>query len=77
MGEAVAHPLHQRPRVAEQPIPGGSVQTRQGLHPGGQPHAHGIDHQSFGCLAFFIAFFALGLAALMAVTGPLRRPPRP
>jgi hypothetical protein len=42
----------------------------------GWAHARfGIPTDGFGFLAFFIVFFALGLAVLMAITGQLRRPP--
>lgn len=35
----------------------------------------GLTTDVFGFLALFFVFFALGLAALMALTGQLRRPP--
>ena len=43
MRDAVAHPPHQRPGVAEHPIPRGIVQAGKRLQPGGQPHADSID----------------------------------
>ena len=42
----------------------------------GWAHARfGIPTDAFGFLAFFLVVFAVGLAALMALTGQLRRPP--
>ena len=43
----------------------------------GWAHARfGLATDAFGFLAFFLVFFAAGLAVFMALTGKLRRPPR-